>query len=447
MNNTYNKLLTEEINKNVDRLKVKDPKAIVEVLKELFSMNTDKLIGNISNVEVGSKNTIAQESWDWFLDTLAKSVAEDQDNWLAAIKEVKLKLLTFKYFSRKEMIGVDAIEQYIRREIKPYWAALQSHVDLPDFRNKVFQLPVEMQFALVRFMFAISDELKERVKVTNADLKDNINKILQMRMKIAERIGQVSNGYQSVLSMKDVKELFDNGVIFEDNFINRGICEYIMKLLNHEQANARLKETFSSAMLKDLRKQIETASSYMEHIVSIKNETGREFFSTKGEQIGKRFDNEIEIVKNKDFEGYVVDKHSRLKEPKEKVAKVDLPWEAGGGSPEGGFEGPDGAAGGPGGASSPSDGGGSFGGGGFSGGGGFGGDFGGDFAEPGSEGEIPGLEGEGEDGENPIGAEGDGTPMPSDETGLPTDFGTVEDNGGDLGGDDAEPAETQDDKK
>jgi hypothetical protein len=424
MNNTYTKLLTEEVNRNVDRLNIKNPNQVTAVLKELFYLNTEKLIGNISSVSMDSKSGLAQESWDWFVDTLSQSIREDQESWMKDIKEIKAKILTFKYFSRKDMIGVDAIEGYLRKELKTYWSAIQNYQDLADFRSKIMQLPSDILYALVRYMFSISEELKQAIRVTNADLRDRINIMLQLRMKIAERIGQISNGYQNVLDIKEIKELFDSGIIFEDNYINRGICEYIIKLLNHEEAFKRLKETFSPSMLQDLRKQVETSTAYMEHLTSIKNETGREFFSTKGEQIGKRFDNEIETVKNKDYEGLVIDKDSRLKEPKEKLTTVDLPWEAGGGAPAGGAEGMDGAAGGPAGGGAPYDGGS----GGFAGGGGGGFDMGGDFAPPGSEGEIPGVEGEeGAEGEA-VGTEEDGTPMPSDETGLPADFGTVEDN-------------------
>lgn len=439
MNKTFNKILAEEVNSNVDRLKIKDPGQVVTVLKELFFLNTNKLINSIGSVESDTKNGIADESWDWFVDTLSKSVVEKQEEWTKAIKEIKAKILTNKYFSRKEMIGVDSLEAYLRKEIKPYWSALQNYTDLEDFKNKIFNLPSDLLYALVRYLFSISDELKDKVKVSNADLRDRINTVMQLRMRVAERISQVSNGYQSVLDMKEVKELFDNGILFEDNFINRGICEFVMKLMNHDDAAKRLKDTFAPSMLKDLKKQIEMASSYMEHITSIKNETGREFFSTKGEQIGKRFDNEVDTVKNKKYDDVVIDKDSRLKEPKEKLSTVDLPWESGGGTPAGGEQSMDGAAGGPPGGGAPSDGGS----GGFGGGGGGDFDMGGDFAPPGTEGEIPGEEGE--EGTEGAAPEADGTPMPDDETGLPADFGTVEDNTGEEAPAE-EPAEKSDKK-
>jgi hypothetical protein len=412
MENKVKKLINEEIDKYMKKVRLDNPKNIENVLNELFYLSTDKLMNNIGSVEADSSNEIATENWDMFIDGLTQSIHDEQETWRLGIHNVKLKILTYKYFSRKEMVKTASLESYLRMEIKPFFTALQNYVDSKDFVMKFFQLPSHILYAIVRYMFFINKDLSKSVRITNDDLKKNIDRIKGKRIEVAIKIGKISNGYADLFDVKEIKDLYDNGVLFEDNFINRGINEFVYKLTNHKEAKNNMIDRFSGAMVTDISNQACESSAYIAHIASIRSETGAEYFSSNGEQIGKRFDNELDLIKEKNFEGYIVDKKSRLKEPNEKINTGIMPWEdnsAGSGVP-----GDEGA--GPGGSGGGSGGGDSFG----------NADFGGDFAAPGEEGEIPGVEG------GPEFADEDGTPMPEDENGLPEDFGTVEDNGGDT---------------
>lgn len=406
MTKNIKKFISEEVDKYMLKVSLENPKNVENVLNELFYLSTDKLMNNIGSVEADSRNEIASESWDTFIQGLTESVNDQQDTWIVGMHNVKLKILTYKYFTKKEMVKQENLESYLRLEIKPFFTALQNYVDPKDFVLKFFQLPSRLLFALIRYMFFINSDLAKSIRITNDDLKRNIERVKKKRYEVAVKIGKISNGYADLFDVEEMKDLFDNGVLFEDNFINRGINEFVYKMTTHKAARNNMIDMYSGAMVTDMGDQASESAAYIAHITSIRGETGSEYFTSNGEQIGKRFDNELELVRTGKYDGYVVDKKSRLKEPNEKINTGVMPWEANGPEGEDGEGGSGGAGGG-----------GDFGGGEFGNA-----DFGGDFASPGEEGEIPGLEGE------PEFAEEDGTPMPDNEEGLPEDFGTVEDN-------------------
>lgn len=419
-------IINEEVDKEVDRvvkkLKLSGPEAINNIINELFNMTTDKLMHSLGAVEYDNKNSIANENWDSFVQILSKSIAENNDIWKQNLKEIKVKILCFKYFTRQDLISQEQLESHIKIEIKPYFTALENYKDLNDFRSKVLLLPSQLLYNIIRYLFYLNDDLKNSIKVTNNELKDIIVELQSKRMEVANTISKISKGYSVLLDLSNIKDLFDCGIFFEDNFINRGINEFIFKLLNHEEANEILRDKFPGAMLKDIMNIAETSSSYVAHISAIRDESGYEYFTKNGEQLGNRFDNDILSVKEGTLDGYVIDNKSRFKEPTERInnfkpGSADNPT-SGGSSSDGGVSG--------------GSGGGSFGGGGFQSGLGNA-----DFAEPGTEGEVPGAEdaGGGSGGEIPndneptMDPESDGEPIPdADGDSLPDDFGTVEDN-------------------
>lgn len=421
--NKLDRLMEQEVNRMVNRLNLSNHNDVKNVLTELFSMTTNKLMDSIGSVEANEHNQIAKENWDLFIQHLTSSIQEEQELWFKNISEVKLKILTHKYFTKQDMMKVENIDGYLRMEIKPYFTALQNFIDYTDFRHKVLTLPTDLLYNLIRYMFYVSPALGKAAVVKNADLKDNINRLLGVRMSVVEKINKISKGYQNLFDFRELKELFDCGVVFEDNYLNRAICEFVVKMTNHGPAAEKLRDLYPGAILKDLKNQAENTSSYIQHVTAIKSETGVEFFTKNGEQIGTRLENEIELVKGAQYDGYVVDNNSRLKEPHDKVKPVaaeNIPSSAapsdGGDAESGGGPGGGGFGGGP------------------SGGGALGmdlgnADFGGEFAPEGAEGEVPGAEDEaGVDDTGAVGAEEDGEPMPVGEDGVPTEFGTEEDN-------------------
>ena len=266
-------------------------------------------------------------------------------------------------------------------------------------------------------MLVNAEEVGEATEVVVEDLKERIGKLKQLRMRVADDISMVTRGYKNTVNFKDIKILFDNGLLFEDNLINRGINEFVYKMLSHSTASKKLKDIYPGAIMKNMQEQLSTSSAYMEHITAVKSGSGQEFFTKDGKQIGKRFDNQIDLVKSGDFSGYVVDNKSRFKEPNTVINSSMSDWQNAENAPDAGSA----EGGGPSGGASSFGGGGGFSGGGGSSAGEFEGDADNQFAAPGSEGEIPGTD-------DKVGEEEDGTPMPKDEQGFPEDFGTVEDN-------------------
>ncbi len=407
MNKTYSRIINEEINKYVDQFELDSPKQVASVLKELFTLSTSKLMDNIGSVEADDKKQVAIENWDTFIDSITESIEEAPNEWLVGLSDVKKKILTYKYFTRKDLVEQQQLDGWLRTEIKIYFTALQNYVDSKDFMLKFFNLPTEVLYNMVRYLFTLNDSLKTSIRVTNEDLRDNIPRLLELRMKAADKISKASKGYIDLIDLKEIKELYENGVLFEDTYLNRGINEFVVKMLNHKGAMINIMEVFGGSTINDLKKMAETSAAYVTHVSSIRNETGEEFFAVSGEQIGKRFDDQLDNVREQQYDGLVVDKKSRLKEPNAKINTADKPWESNVGGMPGSEEDMDAAGGGSGGGGA-SGGGGSFGGGGLGNG-----DFGGEFAPPGEEGEVPGAEDEGGGGGvGKIGQEPDGTPKP-----------------------------------
>lgn len=416
--NILDRLIQEEVERVVETMNLSSPKELGKVLNELFTFSTDTFLKNIGSQEaiLDEKDALPQENWDWLMETLNESFQENKKEWLKQLKEQKIKILCYKYFTKQDFIKLDEIERSLKLTIKKYFTALQNFSDLDDFREKFFNLPFELLSNFCRFILNKSHKLNSALKIDKHELKEKIHQLKDDRKNVIDTISLVSKKYKSTLDLKLIKELYDNGLFFEDNFLNRGVNEYISKLLNHKEARQKIRDTYNTVFTNDLQEEAENNPAYTKHIESIKKDEGKEFFTFKGFQVGSRFDNEIEIVNNKEGEknGLVIDKDSRFKEPSSKIEDTTLPWEKSTSGNNGDDMDTEGGAG-SGGASGGS-------GGGLSGGGGI------NYEPP----ELGPAEtsdgGEIELGDEGSGDEGDEGDMPTDENGLPVDFGTPESN-------------------
>lgn len=396
---TFNRILQEELDLFLDQLDLK-PKQSRKSLNELFTMNVTKFMKNIGSQEIDEDSEIDTELWEWFLNTINESIQELPEDWLELFKQQKMKILCFKYFTRKDLLDVDDLERDLRTNIRKYFTALQNYTDLDGFKEKISNLPSELLSNLIRYLFKVSPELNEKVKISKSTFKNRIKELQEERLKMVEAISFISKSYKNILDLTKLKILYDNGLFFEDNFLNRGINEYIVKLTGNKLTSKKIKETFSNTFLVDIQSQSESSASYVSHIESIKEEQTMPFFTDKGYQIGNRFDNEIEVVKNKDTENKLIDKDSVFKEPKGSINDVVPPWDSENNEP---LESTDGSGGGE--RSS-----GGFGGGAASGGSGA--TFGNTF-----------------DSDIPLGDDADpDTELPTDDQGFPVDFGSEETN-------------------
>ena len=406
------RILNEEIENEMKRLKLDKPEKVVKVLKELFSFSTDSFLKNIGSQEalLDEDEEVSQENWDWLMQTINESFKDNPKEWGMELKKQKLKILCYKYFTQKEMLKLEALEKDLKVNIKKYFTALQNFSDLANFREKFFNLPFDILNNFVRIILNKTESVNKITSVSKKELKKEIQQAVDDREKMVNKISLLSKKYQDTLDMTLLKKLYDYGVFFEDNFVNRGVNEYMVKMLNHKGAAEQLRDKFNTAVVNDLKFHAENSVAYLNHIDSIRNEEAEEYFTQNGFQLGTRFDNEIEIAANKTKQdNYIIDKESRLKEPSEKVETVPLPGETAPGMDgmDGGDEGQEGGGVlGPDGSPMPQDGAGV----GLPGGGGL---------MAGGMPDIGGGEGGEEDGEGE---------MPTDEDGFPVDFGTPETN-------------------
>jgi len=410
---TFNILLQEEIDKFVDeKIHLTKNKKQKKSLNELFTMNINNFMKDIGSQEIDDNTEIDTELWDWFLQTVDNSMHEQPDKWAELLKEQKLKILCNKFFTKKELVEKDKLEETVKKQIRKFFTALQNYTDLDGFIEKISNLPSELLSNLIRYFFSYSDALSTSVKVSKKELSARIKELYKERKDMIEKIDLVSKGYQTVLDISKLKELYNNGLFFEDNILNRGVNEYVSKLLNHKAASKKIKDNFSNTFVMDMQQQSQTSSAYIHHIESIKKEEGQEFFSANGYQVGNRFTNEIEAAKDKN-DNQIIDKDSVFKEPKNYISNIVSPWEKDSEYEPGNMD------------NDSADGGGSSSGaGGFGGGSAMSGDS---FSSPidltANQGEeLPddtSIEDNGEDGD---------TPLPTDEDGFPVDFGSEETN-------------------
>jgi hypothetical protein len=419
-NEILDRFITEEVERTVNRMNLSSPQVLGDVLQELFTFSTDTFLKNIGSQEaiLDDKDALPVENWDWLMETLNQAFQENAKEWIEQLKAQKIKILCNKYFTKQDFIKLDEVEKSLKVNVKKYFSALQNFVDLDDFREKFFNLPFELLSNFCRFILNKSKQLNSKLKIDKKELRERIKQLKDDRKNIIQKISLVSHKYQSALDLRMIKELYDNGLFFEDNFLNRGVNEYITKLLNHKEAAQRIRDTYNTAFANDLQAEAENNPAYINHVESIKKEDGKEYFTFRGMQVGSRFDNEIETANNKEGAkaGLVIDKDSRFKEPSAKIKDTTLPWEKSSDEESEGEE---------------SEGGADTGGSGTSGGGGGGLSSGGGINyEPPELGPAETSDGEevdlgGEGGEE--GDEGEGE-MPTDENGLPVDFGTPESN-------------------
>lgn len=409
------KIITEELEKQVEALNLSSPEKIGNVLQELFTFSTDNFLKNIGSQEaiLDEKESLPEENWDWLMETINQSYQEVPEPWEEELGKQKLKILCFKYFTKQEFIELDEVEKSLKMNIKKYFTSLQNYADMEDFKNKFFNLPFEMLSNFTRYLLNNSKELNSKIKISKEDLKKRVKSLKDERNKVVNKISQISRKYQTTINLTELKELYDSGLFWEDNYLNRGVNEYISKLLNNTATQDKIKDAYNSAFFYDLKAQAEGCPSYQKHVESIKKDEDKEYFTSKGMQIGTRFDNIIEITKNKEGEkeGYSIDDKSRLKEPYSKIESTDYPWESNDGEPLSPDDeenmGADAAGGDMGG-----------GGGGLAGGGGL------SYSPPtlGPQQDAEGNEINPED--DAEATADDGTEMPTTDEGLPVDFGT-----------------------
>ena len=428
----FKNILLEEIDQFVDNINIKDKHKTREIIHELFTMSKTNLLKDMGAQDIddeGLNEEMDSELWEWFLDTCSQSIHENSNAWIDLLHKEKLKTLCYKYFTKEDLLKVDKLESDIRVKIRKYFTALQNFKDLNQFQEKISNLPSELLTNFTRYILLLSPELKEELKVTKDEFKKRVKTLKDERMKMIEKISLISKKYQSVLDITKLKELYDNGCFFEDNLLNRGVNEYVVKLLNYDAAAKKIKDDFSNTFVLDLKSQSENSVSYTEHVQSIKQETGKEFFTENGYQIGNRYENEIEIVKSKETEGEIIDNDSIYKEPTGKIKDVALPWETN--TDEQNDESETDEDGNPIGVGTGSGSGGMD----FGGGGGGslgGGDF--DFEEPTEDGVSPdevgatGDMGGGNVGGGTMSDMDTETELPKDDEGFPVDFGSQETN-------------------
>lgn len=284
----------------------------------MFTSNTDYLLG--SNLKTGTNNQISQESLDWFIGMLTKSINSYQTEWFEFFRKYKKMILCYKYFSKRNLVSTEELKSVLKFELKKFYTPLQMATDELDFFEKICMLPSRINFIIIRLCFDISKELDNIVILNRKEIREEVKRLRKIRLELAENVNNVSLYYQDVFNVQSFIEVFDNGLLFEDNFINQGINDFFIKLIQDETARKNLQDyKLNSLVINEIEKEITGYVSYTNYKKGI-SDGKPEFFDIKGQQVGKRFENVIELVKgNEDLTDYVIDFDSRFKEPNSKI--------------------------------------------------------------------------------------------------------------------------------
>ena len=390
--------IVKEILEESKRMNV-NPNETTRILKELFIFDQSNILKKLGSQEelLDEKDELPLEFWEEIIELINQSYNENPKLWIKNLKQVKEKILLFKYFTKQDMIDLESLEKNLRIDIKKYFSALQTYKTMDDFCEKFFNISGDVLFNFTRFILNKSEELNRHTLFSKDDLFERVDELKKERKKIIDKISFISNKNPTFLELKKIKELFEVGLFYENNYLNKAVCEFLYKLLSASSLEEKLNEYYTSFFINDFLKLIEKTNSYISHNTELRDGSGSEFFTDKGLQIGRRFDIQIETVKKKDLTNFITDEKSIFKEPYAMINTSFKQEEM----PEGNSENVDGE-----------DGSGSSGGGGFSGGGG-------------------GFSGGGDITAEPLTGGGEATPdvgdeLPQTEEGLPVDFGTTE---------------------
>jgi len=308
--------IIKEILKESKRMNV-NPNETTKILKELFIFDQSNMLKQLGSQEelLDEKDELPLEFWEEIIELINESYNENPKLWIKKLKEVKEKILLFKYFTKQDMIDLDSLEKNLRIDIKKYFSALQTYKTLDDFCEKFFNISRDVLFNFTRFILNKSEELNRHTSFSKDELFDKIEDLKKERKKIIDKISFISNKNPTFLELTKIKELFEIGLFYENNYLNKGVCEFIYKLLSSNNIEDKLNEYYTSYFVKDFLKLIESTNSYISHNSELRDGTGSEFFTDKGLQIGRRFDIQIESIKNNDMNSFIIDTKSIFKEP------------------------------------------------------------------------------------------------------------------------------------
>lgn len=262
-----------------------------------------------------TKNALTEESWKYIIGLLTKSVNEEKEQWLNFFRKQLKTFLCYKYFTRKKSYLKDiSVQSELKLKLKEYYTSLISASDSLDFLNKINRLPNEIIFLILRQCFDISPSLKKHVIISREEILEEVKNLKKLRKKSAREISDVSLHYESVLDISLILKLYNNGLLFENNFINQGMCEFIVKLLDNEYSVKHLVDSgiVSKAEIFGLRDNITSFPSYNAYL-RLKRQ--KECFSKEGEQVGNRFSDYIDMLDEPMSSDFIVDIKSVFKEP------------------------------------------------------------------------------------------------------------------------------------
>lgn len=282
---TFEGILTEEYFK----LQNKVVKA-EEGYKKLNLQESFQLISNLENLQgelYDEQNHIPQEHWTYFTDTLKK--LNEHELFIQFSKLIMCKLYALKLSTKITFASNENLENELKFELKNYISTLRSAETEEEFIEMLIDLPFEFTALLIRYNANIlCPELKDKLSPNIKTAEEFVNYIDEMKNNLIVQINKLSRGEVNTLSIKDLKELFDVRVFYDDIDINAGVCEYVIRMLLSEKSSKTIRDEFGRGFLERLKEQTLLNTSYINFLERIAENQEQPFFKSNGLQNKER---------------------------------------------------------------------------------------------------------------------------------------------------------------
>lgn len=252
------------------------------VLKLNESFHLIDALNSINDVLYDENNSLSQDNWNFIKDTLNK--LSDKEDFQTFSKEILCKLYCLKIFTKISLGFSESLEEDLCFQTKEYIAKLRVFTG-EEFLQVLKKLPFEYTSQLIRWNANFlnknkKDKLSPKLETANKYLEF----IYEKRNQLFIRINKISRGEEFVLPISDIQNLLDVRAFMDDNEINQGTLEFILRTLTTTKSKQKLIDLFGEDFIERLRQQVLLTPCYIKFVNDVFQEKTSPFFTEIGLQ-------------------------------------------------------------------------------------------------------------------------------------------------------------------
>lgn len=239
-------------------------------------------LNSINDVLYDENNSLSQENWEFIKDTLNK--LSEQEDFTNFSKEILCKLYCLKIFTKISLGFSESLEDDLRYQTKEYISKLRVSSG-EEFLKVLKSLPFEYTSQLIRWN---ANFLNKKKKEKLSPKLDTANKYLEFlyekKNQLFVRINKISRGEEFVIPISDIQSLLDVRAFMDDNEINQGTLEFILRTLTTTKSKQKLIDLFGEDFVERLRQQVLLTPCYIKFVNDVFQEKTVPFFTEIGLQ-------------------------------------------------------------------------------------------------------------------------------------------------------------------